>query len=323
MMSRAAFSKSSAELALITKVARLYHQQGISQPQIAERLSLSQPRVSRLLKEAIELGIVRITVVSPGSVHSDLEQALCQKFGLQDAVVAHIDEPNDESILQAIGAAGANYLEVSLNAQDVMGISSWSATLLAVVEAMQSSTAKASKVIQLQGGVGNPAAQIQATRLTDRLATLTSADALFLAAPGVVASVEVRDGLLQDQYIAQVVGSWDSLDVALLGIGALQPSPLLADSGNSLNPDDLAGLSEQGAVGDVCLHFFDTNGVHVPSSFEDRTIGISAGKLRAIPRKIGFAGGPRKLEAIRAAAIGGWVDVLVTDSATAAALLAD
>jgi DNA-binding transcriptional regulator LsrR (DeoR family) len=120
-----------------------------------------------------------------------------------------------------------------------------------------------------------------------------------------------------------VVGSWDSLDVALLGIGALQPSPLLADSGNSLNPDDLAGLSEQGAVGDVCLHFFDTNGVHVPSSFEDRTIGISAGKLRAIPRKIGFAGGPRKLEAIRAAAIGGWVDVLVTDSATAAALLVD
>ena len=321
MMSRAAFSKSSAELALITKVARLYHQQGISQPQIAERLSLSQPRVSRLLKEAIELGIVRITVVSPGSVHSDLEQALCQKFGLQDAVVAHIDDPTDESILQAIGAAGANYLEVSLNAQDVMGISSWSATLLAVVEAMQSNTAKASKVIQLQGGVGNPAAQIQATRLTDRLANLTSADALFLAAPGVVSSVEVRNGLLQDQYIAQVVGSWDSLDVALLGIGAMQPSPLLADSGNSLNPDDLAGLSEQGAVGDVCLHFFDTNGVHVASSFEDRTIGISAGKLRAIPRKIGFAGGPRKLEAIRAAAIGGWVDVLVTDSVTAAALL--
>ncbi|MDE2410110.1 MAG: hypothetical protein KGL72_07375, partial [Actinomycetales bacterium] len=31
---------------------------------------------------------------------------------------------------------------------------------------------------------------------------------------------------------------------------------------------------------------------------------------------------PRKVEAIRAAAIGGWINVLVTDSVTAAALLA-
>src|SRR5947208_2916598 len=46
-------------LSLLTKVARLYHEQGIRQPEIAERLSVSQSRVSRLLKEAVTLGVVR------------------------------------------------------------------------------------------------------------------------------------------------------------------------------------------------------------------------------------------------------------------------
>src|SRR5687767_15095071 len=39
-------------LRLLTKVARLYHEQGVRQPEIATRLHVSQARVSRLLKEA-------------------------------------------------------------------------------------------------------------------------------------------------------------------------------------------------------------------------------------------------------------------------------
>ena len=37
-------------LALMSKVARLYHEQGIRQPEIADRLGLSLSRVSRLLR---------------------------------------------------------------------------------------------------------------------------------------------------------------------------------------------------------------------------------------------------------------------------------
>ena len=319
---------SAAELALLTKVARLYYDQGIRQPEIASRLSLSQSRVSRLLTLGQELGIVRIQVVSPAGVHSDLEDAIRDRFGLRDVVVAHVDPDSvaagidaDYAGFSAIGAAGANYLQATLTTNESVGISSWSSTLLAVVDAMATNTAKASEIIQLQGGVGNPVAQLQATRLTDYLARLTGAQARFLGAPGVVASREVRDGLLQDQYIAQVVESWPTLQVALLGIGAVQPSQLLAQSGNIVTTEEQERLASLGAVGDVCLHFYDASGASVDTSLEERTIGISAEGLRAIPRRIGFAGGVRKVEAIRAAAVGGWINVLVTDSVTAKALL--
>src|SRR5919112_989137 len=74
------------ELRLLTKVARLYHEKGVRQPQIAAQLNLSQPRVSRMLKHAVELGIVRTVVTMPGGVHGDLEDEVQDKYGLRDVV---------------------------------------------------------------------------------------------------------------------------------------------------------------------------------------------------------------------------------------------
>src|SRR4051794_21432345 len=75
-------------VALLVKVARLYHEQGVRQPDIAERLHMSQSRVSRLLKEAAEAGIVRTVVVPPPGAHADLEDAVRDRYGLTDVVVA-------------------------------------------------------------------------------------------------------------------------------------------------------------------------------------------------------------------------------------------
>jgi len=305
----------------MTKVARMYYEQKVRQPEIAARLSISQSRVSRLITQAQEIGVVRITVVSPDSMHSDLEEKLREKLGLRDVIVAHVDDESEESALSAIGSAGANYLETTLTESDRIGLSSWSATLLAVVDAMSASGTKATEIVQIQGGVGNPTAQVQATRLTDRFAAVTGAQAKYLAAPGLVGSKAVRDGLLADPYIAEVTNDWNQLSVALLGIGALQPSPLLKDSGNTISESDMQLLRQAGAVGDVCLHFFDADGKVVSSELDERLISIAANQLFAVPRRVGFAGGKRKADAIYAAAKAKWIDVLITDSVTANALL--
>ena len=57
------------QVRLLTKVARMYHERGIRQADIATALNISQAKVSRLLKRAVTQGIVRTTVmVSPGVV---------------------------------------------------------------------------------------------------------------------------------------------------------------------------------------------------------------------------------------------------------------
>jgi DNA-binding transcriptional regulator LsrR (DeoR family) len=305
------------EMRLLTKVARMYHEKGIRQPQIAGQLGLSQARVSRMLKQAVDVGIVRTVVTMPTGVHADLEDELQGRYGLRDATVVDTAGLEDD-LLPALGSAAAAYLDVSLTGGHVVGISSWSETLLSAVDRMpRKSLPVVDRVVQIVGGLGDPAVQMQATRLTARFAELTGAMPLYLPAPGLVGSPAVRKAMLNDPSVNEVTATWGQLTDALVGIGSLEPSPLLARSGNAIAVDEQEELRRLGAVGDVCFRFFDENGSLVSSKFDRRVIGITAEQLLAVPRRIGVAGGARKYSAIRASLLGGWVNVLITDLAMA------
>lgn len=310
-------------LPLMTKVAKLYHESGLRQPEIADRLNISQSRVSRLLKQAVEMGIVRTVVVPPDDVHSDLEMEMAQRFDLLDVVIAEPLAEDEASLLAALGAAAATYLGTNLTGSERIGLSSWSSTLLAAVNVMAPNPTQrlASDVIQVIGGVGNPRAQIQANHLSEQLARVTGASPHFFLAPGLVGSRAARDALLEDRYIGALPQEWGDLTTLLAGIGTLEPSTLLASSGNAIDEEEAAALRNSGAIGDVCLRFFDVDGTAVATGIDERVLGIRSDQLFAIPRRIGVAGGRRKRAAIRGAVRGGWINILVTDLQTATELL--
>jgi DNA-binding transcriptional regulator LsrR (DeoR family) len=307
---------------LMTKVARLYHEQGVRQPEIAKRLNISQPRVSRLLKKAVATGIVRTTVVTPRGVFAEIEDEIEQRYGLQEVVVADTGEDDDEFVITpALGAAAAFYLETTLTGGERIGVSSWSSTLLATVDSMRPRNShECESVVQVLGGLGQPSAQARATHLVGRLVQVTGAKATYLPAPGLVTSDATRRALLEEDSIAQAIDAFPDLTVLLAGIGSLMPSPLLRASGNAVSSQDEDLLRSAGAVGDVCMRYFDAEGKPVKSHLDDRILGIDTASMQRIPRRIGVAGGRRKHEAIRAALLGGWITSLVTDSATAAYL---
>src|SRR4051794_30685975 len=168
-----------SRIRLLTKISRMYHERGLRQPEIAQRLHISQASVSRLLKKATEVGIIRTVVMTPDGVYADLEEQVEQAFALQDVVVVDTDHDSDAAILRALGAAAAVYLEETLTGGERIGISSWSSTLLAMVESMQPGPRKvADEVVQVLGGLGAAAAQATAARLTGRLAQLTGGRAV-------------------------------------------------------------------------------------------------------------------------------------------------
>jgi DNA-binding transcriptional regulator LsrR (DeoR family) len=311
------------DLRLVTRVARLYHERGFSQPEIASQLHISQAKVSRLLKRAVEDGIVRTTVTVPLGIHVDLEDALQARYRLHDAVVADSLVDDDGSILRDIGAAAAHYLETTVNSTDIVGISSWSATLLAMVDSMHPSTARAARVVQILGGVGNPSAEVHATQLTRRLAQLLRAEATLLPAPGIVGSREARGVLTEDVFVARAMRYFTQITVALVGIGTVEPSSLLASSGNIFSAAELESLRLAGAAGDICLRFFDQQGRLLQTPLDQRVIGIDMAQLGRVDRSIAVAGGPRKRPAIRAALAGGLISGLITDCYTAEYLLAE
>jgi DNA-binding transcriptional regulator LsrR (DeoR family) len=309
------------QLRLLAKIARMYHEQGIRQPQIAADLNISQSRVSRLLKQAADIGIVRTVVTLPVGVYTDTEQELERRFGLLDSVIVDTAGPTAE-VMRALGASAATYLEETLGNGDAVGISSWSATLLATVDAMRPKNGLAVEVVtQLSGGIGDPHVQVDATRLLDRFATLTGGRPLFLPTPGMVNSPNLRRALLDDPAVQGVREVWNRLTVAIVGIGTVQPSPLLERSGNAIDPAQQQELRALGAVGDVCYRFFDKDGQLITSPFNDRILGIDPDQLKAAHRRIGVAGGPDKFPAIAAALKGRWINTLITDLETAERLL--
>ena len=325
MATRRSPAAAEEQLRLMVKVARLYHEHGIRQPEIARRLHISQARVSRLLKQAELDGIVRTTVVVPAGVQTALEEGLEERYGLREAVVVELLDDSEASITRDLGNATARYLEASLTGGDVVGISSWSSTLLAAVDAMRPLPPKAGaeRALQLFGGVGNPAAEAHAARLTQRFADLTGARPTFLLAPGIANSLDAREAMITDRFVKEALDGLAEVTLALVGIGALEPSRLLQSSGNIFSEPELHALGEQGAVGDICLRFFDAHGVRIESDVDRRVIGVTLEQLKQADRSVGIAGGGRKYAAIHGALTGGLINVLITDSTTAERLLGE
>jgi DNA-binding transcriptional regulator LsrR (DeoR family) len=306
------------ELRLIARVARMYYEWELRQSDIADQLGLSQATVSRLLNRSKEEGIIRISVNLPNGVYTELEETLVKKFGLRDAIVVDSLDDNESLIQRDLGAAAAYYLESAIRPNEVIGISSWSATLLALVDSLHSVPRKPGvKVVQILGGVGNPSAEAHATRLTSRMAQLVNGEAVYLPVAGVLASEAARDILAADEVAQQAIRLFDHVTTALVGIGTVEPSPLLAQSGNIFAPEELDLLRQEKAVGDILVRFFDQDGNLVETGLEKRVISMSLEELSKVGRAIGVAGGSRKYASILGALRGHWINILVTDHFTA------
>ena len=64
-------------------------------------------------------------------------------------------------------------------------------------------------------------------------------------------------------------------------------------------------------------------GTLVESELDEKVIGIRPEQLMSVPRRIAVAGGIRKLAALRGALLGGWANVLITDSVAAHELIGE
>jgi DNA-binding transcriptional regulator LsrR (DeoR family) len=206
---------------------------------------------------------------------------------------------DDAQLLRNLGTA-AFYLETTLKRDEVIGISSWSETLLAMTNALHPlGSSYQTKVVQILGGIGNPSAEVHATQLAKRLANLVHGDVIMLPTPGVVGSKETRAVLLEDTFVAKAVSMFDHVTLALVGIGGVNPSRLLASSGNIFTKEEVEKLRSRGWVGDICMRFFDEAGKSVNAPLNERVIGMTLEQLKKVPRTVGIAGGKRKFAAIK------------------------
>lgn len=309
------------EQRLLVKVSKMYYEEGLTQDDIILRLGLSRSKISRLLQQARDEGIVQITVVTPKHLFSELETRLEKSFGLYEAIVveAHAGD-GQETIIRDLGIAAAGYLERSVGPATVLGIS-WGSTLHSMVAALRSNHLPNAKVVQIIGGLGQPEAEVHATDLCHRMARSLGSQLALLPAPGIVATEQAREVLLTDAYVQRTIALFNQLGIIFVGIGAPVPDSVLMRDGSIISQADLDDLLQKGMVGDIALRFFDALGLPVESEIDKRVIGITLEQLKQAGRVVGIAGGPEKFQAIQGALRGKLINVLITDSLNAERLI--
>lgn len=303
------------------KVAQLYYENELTQDEISKKLRLSRPKVSRLLQEARDAGFVKITVAPfPGS-HTDLESQLEERYGLLDVLAIEVSQPESyQQTARELGAAAAAYLNRIVTDGDTIGLT-WGLTLASMVENLKPEKKKNITVTQLVGGLGEPDAETHATELVRRLAIMLEANLQLIPAPGIVRNIELAQYLRIEPYVAQVLEQLNQVNLAFVGIGALNRGSLLMRDERIISWVEVQPLIEKGAVGDIGLHFYDQKGNVLPSEIEKRLIGAKADIYRRIDRVVGVAGGRDKYLSILGGVRGKLINTLITDVETAQRLL--
>lgn len=310
---------------LIATVAWQYHSRGLRQSAIAERLHISQSRVSRLLDQAAELGIVHTVVVLPKDEPSGIEHELQSAYDLADVHVHDLGEVGDESqLVQELGQLFALQLQSAPLDAGVIGFTSWSRALGETVRHLHPlGRSGVRHVVEMVGDLGPPTLEHLAAQNTQQLATLTGAEPMFLRVPGVLPSPEVKQIVLEhNRYARATLSKLDHVDFAMTGIGAVGIVPPLQAGDNFFTAAQIARAKKLGAVGELNLRYIAEDGEPLNLDIEDLVIGATLEQLRRADHRLGVAGGPSKYRAIRAALIGGWLNMLVTDSRTARWLIA-
>ncbi len=317
-------TNNSIDFRLISKVSSLYYHQNYNQLEIANKLNLSRPKVSRLLKEARERGIVRITVTYSDKNYVDLEVRIEEKFHLKEVVIVEIDpvpyNENNRVLKRQMGMEAANYLQRVIAKGDFLGIT-WGTTLQEMVESIRPQPIEDLHIVQLLGGVGPAEAKAHAADLSRRLAQLFYSHLTLLPAPGIASNAEAKKALLTDQHVKSAMKLFPKITKAFVGVGSLITNQVLASKDELISEDVHKELIDKKAVGDISLHFFDRDGNRVKTPLEERLIGIDLDQLSQIDNVIAIAGGKQKVEAILGALRGGYVDVLITDIITAKQLM--
>ena len=296
----------------LVRASRLYYELGETQDAIAKQLGVTRPQVSRLLKRARAEGIVEIRIIDRSTAESPAADALRRSYGLDAVHLAPTVMGPDDLTRRMVGRLAAEVLRGALRTGATVGVGDGASIASTAAALEETATPVAVTVVPLCGGYWSTGPEREPYR---RIADALGAQARGLMAPGLVDDAATKQGLVAHAGVRSIIELWDRLDVAIFGIGGR------AWSASRVGEQMERQLEEAGAVGEVLVAPFDLDGRFVCPALRERVIALDARRLARIPVAIGVASGESKVAPILGALRAGTVRQLVTDVATAEAVV--
>ncbi|MGZ9277407.1 MAG: sugar-binding transcriptional regulator [Candidatus Limnocylindrales bacterium] len=297
----------------LVQASRLYYELGETQHAIAERLGVTRPQVSRLLKRARAEGIVEIRIVDSNIAGSPVADLLQERFGLDAVHLAPTLTGPEDLTRRIVGRHAGQVLRTVIRDGEIVGIGD-GATVSAVADALEdAATPVAATIVPLAGGYWSQGPEREPFR---RIADAFGAQPHGLMAPGLLDDAATKRSLEAHAGVRAILDLWERLDVVLFGIGGRSWG--VASVGEAVAHHLDVGC----AVGEVLIAPFDIDGRFVAPELRDRVVAFDARRLGSVPAAIGVGAGESKVRPVLGALRAGIIRTLVTDVATAEAVLA-
>ncbi|BBB47681.1 sugar-binding transcriptional regulator [Pelolinea submarina] len=302
----------------IVQIARQYYEQNLTQDEIAANFGISRPTVSRMLKKALDDKIVFINIIDPYNKSTEYSDKLSQILQLKHCIVISGQVHDINITRRNIALAAAHYLADTIQAEDVVGLG-WGRTLYELAESMEQQPGRDVLFVPMLGGIGQIKPSLQVHSIIQKVSDAFGGRWIQYYVPGIVDSKELREQLTQTANVQEMLGLWKRMNKAVVGIGETPVSSEIIFQDNVADIEK-NGLVEHGAVGDICMRFFDRDGKPVNYMMQD-IMSIELHELARVPEVIAIAGGDQKVDAIIGASKAKYINTLITDELTAQRIL--
>ena len=299
------------------KIASLYYESGNTQDEIARKVQMSRPMVSRALDKARSIGLVRISVLPPKKF-VNLSKQLSDALGIKEIIIApsssvtgndRLDRIND------ISDRAASYLEANIKGSMKVGFGCGNTVYSTVKKLRQTKFVETDPpvFVPLMGSIGTQQAEYQESVIVNHAATMFNAKAYYYNVPVLqIYDVETMEKIASQHQ--DVIDTWSRLDMAVIGLGSfvnIKSYPM-----NRFSDEDYRYLISNGVRGDILGRFFNDHGYLAPVSLSSYYSGIKREDLANVSNIVCICGGKEKVLPIIAAAHNKFFDTLITDYKT-------
>lgn len=301
------------------RAAWLYYVAQNNQDEIAEKMGISRQSAQRLVSLAMRENLIKFRLDHPIARCLALGQQLKDRYQLDFCEVTLSDPTSDDPAL-GIACVAATEMEKHFNNESplVMALGT-GREIREAVRQLPRMNCPQHKVVSLVGNL-SPDGAASFHDVIMRIGDIIKAPHYPLAVPVVASSRKERDTFCSLKPIMSNMALAQTATVAFVGIGELNEAPPLLTDG-FITQKELDELMAAGGAGEIVGWAYDNDGVIIKGQTNSRVASVPLSQPPSFPT-IGVARGRNKLRAIRSALVGRWVTGLITDEATAKALLA-
>lgn len=278
----------------LAHVAQRYYLEDWKQSDIAEELGVSRPLISRMLREARELGVVEIVIHEPGAKSAILLERLRRTNAIQGGVL--VEDGEDGDATNRLLSQGAVDLLRQIGARRLgVGWGYLIGQLVAWLEENPQPNSTVTDICPLVGNASIPARNYQSNENVRLMAQQLGAAPHFLYLPALPDNLEEKQLLCSTEVYRQIHQQWEQIDTALVNIGDYPSSP---DFASLVRYGSL--LQQQHACGRMLVYYFNEDGTVIQSD-QDFAIQVPIETLKRCPNIIGVCSANTSAKALRGA----------------------